>query len=60
MYDNELETYLQKNNHNISHEQYLYICQTCTQIRHIEYKPYGDYFELVSDNNQHFSFKVYY
>ena len=59
MYDYELQNYLNQKNNKLTAEEYLYVCNTCPQLRHIKYNAFGDYFEAWSDDNNYFKFQVY-
>lgn len=58
MYDWELQNYLQEHNYVISHQEYLHICNTSPQIKHIECNHIDNYFEVWTDCN-YFKFQVY-
>ena len=38
MYDWELQNYLNQKNNRLTAEEYLHICNTCPQLRHIKYE----------------------
>lgn len=59
MYDWELKNYLEQKGYKINSEEYLHICNTCPQLRHIKYNAFNDYFEAWSDDNNYFRFQVY-
>lgn len=59
MYDWEITQILQQNNNNIDSETYLNICRTSPQLNHIKYEPYGNYFEMWSNDENYFKFTVY-
>ena len=59
MYDWELANYLRDKNHNLSASEYIYVCNTCPQLRQISYDAYSNMFTAISDNNEYFRFKVY-
>lgn len=58
MNDDELYKYLRENNYSLTHKQYKYVCQMCTQINHVEF--INDRFVAWSDNGNRFNFEVYY
>lgn len=59
MYDWEINQILQQNQNNIDSETYLHICSTSPQINYIKYEPYGNFFEMWSNDGMHFKFTVY-
>ena len=59
MYSHEIEDILNRRNHVIDSETYLYICNTSPQINHVQYFPSSDYFHIDTNDNYHFDFKVY-
>ena len=58
MYDYEIFNYLQSKNGSLSSDEYIYICNTCPQIKHIKYNAFEDKFEISTDCNK-FKFYVY-
>lgn len=48
-----------ENNYNIDSETYLNILSTSPQIRYVGYKSFGDYFEIVDDEQNYWKFNVY-
>ena len=58
MYDWEITKILQQNQNNIDSEIYLHITSTSPQINHIKYDPYGNFFEMWSENGTYFKFTV--
>lgn len=59
MYNWELCEFLKSKNHNLSASEYIYVCNTCPQLRQISYSPYEDMFTAISDANECFRFKVH-
>ena len=59
MFDYELINYLNERNGNLSSKEYLYICDTCPQIKRVKYNSFEDSFEIWTDIN-YFKFQVYY
>lgn len=59
MYSNEIDTLLKKRNFIIDSKTYLYICMTSNQLHNIKYSPYGNYFEVWSEDNFYWKFTVY-
>ena len=59
MYDWELTNYLRDKNYNLSASEYIYVFNTCPQLRQISYSPYEDMFTAISDDNEYFRFKVH-
>lgn len=60
MYSWELTNYLTEHNCTLNQNEYLHICNTCPQIRRVKYEPYGNYFEIWTDDNGYFKFTVNY
>lgn len=58
MYDWEITNILQQNQYKIDSETYLHICSTSPQLNHIKYEPYGNFFEMWSNEN-YWKFSVY-
>ena len=59
MYSWEISRLLAEKNYNIDSDTYLHICMSSPQISYVGYKPYGDYFEIVDNENNFWKFKVY-
>ena len=55
----EIDNIMEQSNYNISSDTYLNIIQTTPQIDHIIFKPYGNYFEMWSDDGRYWKFSVY-
>lgn len=49
---------MKQNNYSISANTYIDICSTSPQINHTHYEPYGDYFEIYTDDRYYWKFKV--
>lgn len=58
MYDWEIQNFLAERNHRLESKEYIYLCDTCPQINHVKYNPYGNYFEVWTDSS-YFKFEVY-
>lgn len=59
MYDWELQNYLKQKDNKLTSDEYLYVCNTCPQLRHIRYNEANNYFEAWSDDHNYFRFQVY-
>ena len=59
MYSYEITDIMQRHNNNINADTYIYIIQTSPQINHIIYRPFGDYFEMWSDDGYYWKFTIY-
>lgn len=60
MYDWELQKYISDKYGCLSSIEYLYICQTCPQLREIKFDPFQNKFKAWSDDGGYFEFSVYY
>lgn len=60
MYSYEIDNYIKSRNSYLTVEEYLFISNISlsSQISHIKYNPYGDYFEIWTKDNYYWSFKV--
>lgn len=58
MYSYEIDQTLNSQSYNISPETYIHICKTSPQIIRIEYKPYEDNFNIWTNDNYNWTFKV--
>lgn len=59
MYSWEINQFLEHRNYNIDSEDYLKICNSSNQISKIKYEPFGDYFEIWTNDNYYWKFSVY-
>lgn len=59
MYSYEISQLFLENNYHIDAKTYLYIIKTSPQIRHVAYKAFGNYFEIVDDQNNYWKFTVF-
>ena len=50
MYSYEIDSIMKKNNYIISDNTYIDICSTSPQIVRTHYEPYGDYFEIYTED----------
>lgn len=60
MFSYEIERLIKNNNYNISSIDYQDICQSSTQIARLKYDPFENVYELWTNDNYYFKFKVYY
>ena len=58
MFSWEIRDELEKYNYRISSEIYKKICDS-PQIQKIKYEPFGDYYELYTDDGCYYKFTVY-
>ena len=58
MFSWEIRDELEKYNYRISSEIYKKICAS-PQIQKIKYEPFGDYYELYTDDGCYYKFTVY-
>lgn len=59
MYSWEINQIMESSNFNIDSETYLTILITSPQIRYVGYKSFGNYFEIVDDEQNCWKFNVY-
>ena len=59
MFSWEIDKILKENNFAINAETYIQIISTSSQINHIKYQAFGDYFELWTDDRYEWKFKVF-
>lgn len=57
MYSWEIHSELERNNYVISVEIYNKICDS-PQVQKIKYEPFGDYYELSTEDGYYLKFKV--
>lgn len=58
MYSYEKDQTLKAENYDIDSITYLHICQSSPQIIHIKYEPFDSNFNIWTDDNYHWTFKV--
>ena len=58
MYSWEINQFFEQRNYNIDSEYYLKICNSLNQIFKIKYEPFGNYFEIWTDDRYEWKFKV--
>lgn len=58
MYSYEIDELMKIYNYSLLSHQYLHICKTSPQINYIEYKPYGNYFEMSTSDGYYWKFTV--
>ena len=59
MYSWEINKFFEQRNYNIDSENYLKICNSSNQIYKIKYEPFGDYFEIWTNDNYYWKITVY-
>lgn len=60
MYSYEIDTVIKKNNYNLESQTYLHICKTSPQIKEVKYNGFDDSYEMCTDDDYYWKFKVYY
>lgn len=58
MYSYEIQQLLESYQYNISSDIYLQIC-TSSQINHVKYTAFGDFFEIWTDDNYYWKLTVH-
>lgn len=58
MYNFEIDNILRENNYNIPSHVYEIILSS-PQIDHVKYSPYGDYFEIWTNDGCYWKFKIF-
>ncbi len=58
MYSYEIDQILKSQNYIISPETYIDICNTSPQIIKKNYEPYDEYFNIWTNDNYYWKFKV--
>lgn len=58
MYSYEIDELLRRCNYALLSDQYLNICKTSPQINYVEYKPFGNYFEMSTTDGYYWKFSV--
>jgi len=59
MYSHEIQQLLELKNYLINHIEYLNILNTSPQINHVEYNQQLDEYEMWTNDNYYFKYKVY-
>ena len=59
MYSYEIDNIIKQNNYNLSSTTYIDICTTSSQINHVKYEPYGDYYEICTSDGYYWKINVY-
>ncbi len=58
MYSYEINQTIVSQNYNIDSETYMDICNTSPQISRVKYEPFEDNFNIWTNDNYHWTFKV--
>lgn len=58
MYSYEIDQTIKSQNYHISPEIYLHICNTSPQIVRVKYDPYNENFNIWTDDNCNWIFKI--
>lgn len=58
MYSYEIDQTLKSKNYNIDSKTYIHICQSSPQIVHIKYEPFDGNFNIWTDDNYHWTFRI--
>ena len=59
MYSEEITELLRDKNYNIDSKTYIHMIYSSSQINHIIYKPFGDYYEMWDCDGTYWKYKVY-
>lgn len=59
MYSYEIDSIMRQNNYIISVNTYIDICASSPQIIRIHYEPFGDYFEIWTNDEYYWKIKVF-
>ena len=59
MYSCEINQFFEQRNYNIDSEDYIKICNSSNQISKIKYEPFGNYFEIWTNDNYYCRITVY-
>ena len=59
MYSWEITQFFEQRNYKIDSEDYLKICNSSNQISKIKYEPFGNYFEIWTNDNYYWRITVY-
>lgn len=60
MYSNEISDILRDNNYKIDSKTYINILKNSSQINHIIYEPFDDYYEMWDCFGSYFRFKIFF
>ena len=60
MYSNEISDILCDNNYKIDSKTYINILKNSSQINHIIYEPFDDYYEMWDCFGSYFRFKIFF
>lgn len=58
MYSYEIDQTIKYRDYNIDSKTYLHICQSSPQISRVKYEPFDDNFNIWTDDNYHWTFRV--
>lgn len=58
MYSYEIDNKLKSENYNLNTGTYIQICKTSPQIIRIKYEPFENNFDIWTNDNYHWTFKV--
>ena len=58
MYSYEIDSIMKQNDYRISANTYINICSTSPQIIRTHYEAFGDYFEIHTEDNYYWKFRV--
>ena len=60
MYSWEIDKFIKNRNYKLSSIEYCNLCDTSSQINRIKYNQIFNNYEIWTDDNYYFKFKVYY
>lgn len=60
MYSWEIDRVMKENNFVLESKTYLQICNTSSQLSHIKFTSYYNFFEIWTNDNYYWKFSVYY
>ena len=58
MYSYEIDQVIKSQNYNMDSKTYLHICKSSSQIVHVKYEPFENNFNIWTNDNYHWTFKV--
>ena len=58
MYSYEIDQVIKSQNYNMYSKTYLHICKSSSQIVHVKYEPFENNFNIWTNDNYHWTFKV--
>ena len=58
MYSHEIQALLERNNHTISSDVYRNIVINSSQIDHVRYDPYQEFFQAWTSDGHYWKFRV--